>query len=404
MIHVFNTALGICIGVSVAMLVYWGTGLVRLISMSRSIPTAAAGLRLRPSDEQVCIVVPAHNEAANIGPLIRSLRAQDHHAWRAVLVLDRCTDETFDVARDAIGDDDRFEILQVEHCPHDWAGKVNAMWHGVQTSKHAATCDVLLFIDADMLLAASSLRATLALRRERGLDLLSLVPHVRSRSWWEWVAQPAAGLELLRQYPLQRANRAGFGRPFVSGQFIMFERGVYERIGGHRAVHDEMLEDLAIGRLGADLGLRIGAFLSGGLVTCHMYPSWQAFKNGWSRIFAESSRRRVGRLGRAGWQVRAFGTVLPLLTLALLGVTVLSIGTVVTPLWIIAGAFAIVALAGFVATLAGAFRVAGLPWRSVVAYPFGAWLVGEVLFEAAGKIRRCETTTWAGREYRLAPR
>lgn len=404
MVHVFNTALGVSIGISVAMLLYWGTGFIRLLSMFRSIPTAAAGLRLGATDESVCIVVPAHNESANIAGLVESLRAQEHRTMRVVLVLDRCTDDTLDVARRAIGDDERFEIIEIRSCPPDWAGKVNAMWQGVLTSQHVTECEVLLFVDADTVLDPACLRATLALRRDRELDLLSLVPHVTVRRWWEWVTQPAAGLELMRQYPLARANRIGYQRPFVNGQFVMIGRDAYERLGGHRAVHDEILEDLAIGRLAAHQGLRTGAFFAGGMLTCCMYASWSAFRGGWSRIFAESARRRVGRLGRAAWQVRAFGTVLPAVTVVLLGVVALSIGTVVTPLWIIAGAFGLLALACFLATLSGAFRAAGLPWRSVIAYPIGAWMVGKVLLAAAGKVARRETTTWGGREYQFAPR
>lgn len=404
MVHVFNTALGICIGVSAAMVLYWGTGLFRFIGVWRSIPTAARGVGLHRSDERVCVVVPAHNEAGNIGALITSLRAQKHAHLHVMLVLDRCTDDTLGTARRAIGDDERFEIMEVRDCPPDWSGKVNAMWRGVRSSSSAGDCDVFLFVDADTALAPDCLHATLGIRRERQLDMLSLVPHVTTGHWWEWVVQPAAGLELMRQYPLERANRLGHTRPFVNGQFVMMSREAYERIGGHQAVHDEVLEDLALGRLAATVGLRSGAFLSGGMVTCRMYGSWAEFRSGWSRIYAESTRRRVGRLGRAAWQVRAFGTVLPAITLALLGVVGLSIGTVVTPLWIIAGAFALAALACFAATIAGAFRAAGLPWRSIATYPLGAWLVGDALFNAAGKIERRETTTWGGREYQLAPR
>jgi poly-beta-1,6-N-acetyl-D-glucosamine synthase len=50
----------------------------------------------------VSIVVPAHNEAANIGRLLTSLLAQDTHFARIVeiyVVASGCTDETADVAR-----------------------------------------------------------------------------------------------------------------------------------------------------------------------------------------------------------------------------------------------------------------------------------------------------------------
>ena len=399
-----NTLLGISIGVSVAMLLYWGVGLWRVLRLSRSMPTAADGLELEPSDERVCLVIPAHNEASNIEPLLRSIIAQTHRSWRVVLAFDRCTDDTARIAADVIGADDRFEIFEIEDCPPEWAGKVNALWQGVTQSSGANECDVLLFVDADTALHPECLRATLALRRDRRLDLLSLLPNVTSRHWWEWVTQPAAGFELMRQYPLSRTNREGYPRPFVNGQFIMIDRSAYDRIGGHQAVHDEMLEDLAIGRLAAAAGLRSGAFFAGGMVTCRMYDSWAQFKSGWSRIFAEASRRRVERLSRAALQVRIFGAVLPAFTLAGIVASFLGLGLSPAALCYVTAALTGLALICFLGTLCGSFRPAGLPWRSIIAYPIGAWIVSGVIRGAAGKVERREMTSWAGREYQFAPR
>jgi len=391
---------------STVLLVYWGVGVARLVSIRRTLPTAASGRAMDAPDvdERVCIVIPAHDEASNVGALVRSIRAQEHEGLRAVLALDRCTDRTREIAESEIDGDDRFEIIEIEDCPADWAGKVNATWRGVTTSDAARTSDVLLFIDADVVLHPACLRATLALRRSRALDLLSLLTDVTTSNWWEWVVQPAAGFELMRQYPLARSNRQGFAKPFVNGQFIMIGRDAYERIGGHAAVHDEMLEDLAIGRLAAREGLACGAFFARGMVECRMYDSWEDFTRGWARIFAEAGRRRIRRLVRASVEVRTFGVVLPVAALAGVILGAASLGRV--PSWLGAGAIVLggASLGAWALTVGGAFRFAGLPWRSVVAYPVGAWLVGGVLARTARMIERRETTRWAGREYRLKPR
>ena len=385
-------------------LAYWSIGLARFLRVRRRLPTGASGLSVAASEASVCVVIPAHDEEANIVPLIESLRAQDHGAMRVVLALDRCTDDTPGAARRAIGDDGRFEVIEIDACPEGWAGKVNAICRAVASSASARDADVLLFADADTAWHPSCLRATLGLLGSRGLDVLSLVCDVTTARWWEWAVQPAAGLELMRQYPLIRSNREGYPKPFVNGQFIMIRREAYQRIGGHEAVHDEMLEDLAIGRRAAEAGLRVGAFLAGGMVTCRMYDSWEEFARGWSRIYAESARRRVRRLRRAAGEVRALGTVLPAIALAAVGVGGVALGAGAGWPGAVALAVGALALVAQGTALVGAFRLAGLPWRSVAAYPVAAWMVGGILLRTARMVERGETARWGGREYRYAPR
>src|SRR5205823_291327 len=96
------------------------------------------------------------------------------------------------------------------------------------------------------------IRACVALLERRRLDLLSLLSTLTCDTWFERLAQPAAGFELVRQYPISRANRRSNPRAFANGQFMLFRRAAYDAIGGHGAVHDELLEDLALARRLAD--------------------------------------------------------------------------------------------------------------------------------------------------------
>jgi hypothetical protein len=59
---------------------------------------------------------------------------------------------------------------------------------------------------------------------------------------------------------------------------MMFRRGAYEAIGGHSGAKDDLLEDIALSRLVDRHGLRAGLLLADGLVTCHMYRTWQDFR------------------------------------------------------------------------------------------------------------------------------
>ena len=209
----------------------------------------AASRRRRPADGASVRGVPAHNESRVIAGLIRSLRTETYPQLRVVLALDRCTDDTASLARAGIAGDARFEIVEIDLCPADWAGKVHAVHSGVTRSRGAQNAEYLLFVDADTVFEPGCIAASLALMRQSKLDLLSLLSTLTHDTWFERFVQTAAAFELMRQYPLTRANGLRDRRAFANGQFMLFTRNAYDAVGGHAAVNRALLEDLALARL-----------------------------------------------------------------------------------------------------------------------------------------------------------
>ena len=284
----------------VAVILLWGLIGYRVQRTMRILPTLRFGQTLAAADPptgRVCVVVPAYNEARVIGGLVASLRAETYRQVRYVLALDRCTDDTAALARAAIAGDERFEIVEIDACPSDWAGKVHAVHAGVTRSRGAADADFLLFADADTLFSPGCIASALALMRERKLDLLSLLSTLTHDTWFERVVQTAAALELMRHFPLTRVNGVdGRRRAFANGQFMLFRRDTYDAIGGHEAVKDALLEDLALARRVDDGTRRLGVFMADGLFHCRMYADWPQFRRGWKRIYTEAASRRAKRL------------------------------------------------------------------------------------------------------------
>ncbi|HYE02615.1 MAG TPA: glycosyltransferase family 2 protein [Phycisphaerales bacterium] len=384
---------------------YWAVMLGHVVATRVRLPTAREALRLPEATPgaqapSLCVVVPAHNEADVIGELAASLARQDYPSFSAVFALDRCTDGTAGAIRRAIGDDPRFELVPVETCPPDWAGKVNAICTALERSTAAARAEVLVFADADTRFEPGLLRAAVALLRARGLDMVSLLSRLASTRGFERVIQPAAALELMRQYPVLRANRAERRRAFANGQFIMVRREPYERLGGHRTVHDQLFEDVHLARQAERHGLRVGVFVSGGLLHCRMYPDYAAFKRGWNRIYADAANLKPGRLRASAVRLRLVGTVLPALAAAgvVLGATTRTENSGLA-LW--SGGLGLVAY--FVA-LAAAYRLGGMPVATVPLYPVGAWRTASILRRAARDLETQRAVRWGGREYARAVR
>lgn len=376
--------------------VYWSVVAYRVVSAVRALPSAAQALKW-PSARtnhtpSVCVVVPAHNEVRALPNLIRSLKAQDWPAMRVVIALDRCTDGTNAAARSIIGADGRFEIVEIDECPDGWAGKVHAIHAGVHRSEGARDAELLIFTDADCRFEIGAIRAAVALRQRRGLDMLSLLSRLAVESMFERVIQPVASFELLRQYPLERVNRSPEDtvrrqRPFANGQFILFRREAYERLGGHEAVRDELLEDIAFAKLAHAARMKAGCLLAGSLVRCRMYDSWKRFEAGWKRIYIEAANCRSGRLRQNALRLAFTGALLPVCSVAalFLGGAAVVAGAAGTGAWL--------AAVSLIARSAGAGPVAVLAW------PIGCLAVTGLLMGAAGDLSAGRPVKWGGREY-----
>ena len=221
-------------------------------------------------------------------------------------------------ARAEIAGDARFEIVEIDTCPATWAGKAHTVHAGITRSRAALAADYLLFVDADTTFAPGCIAAALALMRERRLDLLSLLSTLAHDTWFERIVQTAASFELMRQYPLRLANAPDERRAFANGQFMLFRRDAYVAIGGHEAVKDALLEDLALARRIVAAKRTPGVFLAAGLFRCRMYTSWPEFRRGWKRIYIEAASRKAKRLSLLEWRIRWLGTIMPVWMLATL--------------------------------------------------------------------------------------
>lgn len=395
--------------VSLFLASYWGIVAIYAARTALRFPTARTALRLPeaakrdatslPGPSPVCVLIPAHNEASVIGELVQSLLAQDYPSLHVAFVLDRCTDDTRRIIESLTAGDARFQILEIDACPPGWAGKVNALWTAATSLPAARNAELLLFADADTKFDPRCVRATVGLLQNRRLDMLSLLSTLTADRWFEVVVQPATALELVRQYPLHRIGRERFQRPFANGQFILFRREAYDRIGGHSAVRNEVFEDVRIAQVAANQGLRIGAFLADSMLHCRMYKDWPEFRRGWNRIYSESCNRKPARLRRSAFRVRALGTGFPLA-----GAACLATGLALTrgsddPLAWIALASGAISMISFWGTLTGAYWMGGLPVWSVPVYPIGAWLAGRILRQTADDLDQRRPIQWAGKEY-----
>ena len=351
------------------------------------------------------VVIPAHNEELMAPNCARSVLASDYPALELIFVLDRCTDGTRAALEPIAAADPRLRIVENSSCPTDWAGKCNAARVGADNARG----ELILFTDADTHFDPRLLRASVQLLRSRALSMLSLFSSPTHKHWFEMVVQPVTSLMLLKLFPMKRANAATGRRPFANGQFMLFERSAYQALGGHAAVKDDLLEDLAFARRMKRAKMEQGVAVSDGMLVVSMYDSWKAFQTGWKRIYIESCRRNPARLRKEALQLLVIVVAMPairtasviLAAIALLDGHPMDAGT---------RAFAVGALAVGIAapiirfaTLAWIHRTASFPVWSALLFPGAAIAVARIFFDGARDLNARTPVRWGGREYLLEP-
>ena len=226
-------------------------------------------------------------------------------------------------------------------------------------------------------------------RRTGGTDtLLSLTSRQLTGSFWERVIQPVVFGLLDQWFPLARVNDPASPVAAANGIFILVSRPAYQAAGGHRAVADEILEDVALARRVKAGGGRI-AFIDGAdLVAARMYTDLAAIRRGWTKNLYRLRGRRP---------LAALSSVLELAV------------TLVWPAVAWAGAvLAGPAGSGWLAALALALvlgaevpfraRRGEDPWGSLTA-PLGAALVAFFLLESAFRDWTGLGVQWKDRRY-----
>ena len=227
------------------------------------------------------IIVPARNEERQIEACVRSLLAQNYPNFEVVVVDDRSMDRTGAIMN-AMGESDpRLIVVQGEALPRGWVGKPWALHQGARRARGAW----LLFTDADPVHEALASSSAVCYAMRTGTRVLSLLPLQRFETAAERVVLPT----ILWMIAFAVGSLDAINDPhrlhaaIFNGQFLLFERGAYEALGGHQAVHDCIAEDYEFARIVKRDGRFRSRLAAGGMVSTRMYRSFSEIWNGFSK-------------------------------------------------------------------------------------------------------------------------
>lgn len=344
-----------------------------------------------PNAARVSVIVPARDEARNIGRCVRSVLASTYPALELLVVDDHSADGTAALARDAAAGDPRLHVLDNPPLPAGWMGK---QW-ACTTGAAAATGSTLCFADADTAHAPDLLARTVNAMTARGSALLSVAGHQELGTFWEKVIQPQVFAVIAGRYGSgDRVSRAR--RPvdkIANGQCLLMTRAAYDAVGGHASVRAIVVEDLALAQRTAALGFPVHLVVGERQLTTRMYTSLAELVRGW--------RKNVYAGGREAMPLGKLGQLLfPLLLLVPAGAQLWPVAilllSLVTPISARTTLGAIVALGATLAFWSAVYRRATLSPLWALAFPLGAAAYLLIALQAIARGRRVE---WRGREY-----
>jgi len=218
-----------------------------------------------PDLSSVTALVPARNEADNLGRTLSALVAQGP-GLHVIVVDDQSDDDTAAVARRYAAHG--VSVVSGRPLPAGWTGK---LWALEQAAAHADTPRLLL-LDADIELRPGMVAALLQHLERDERALVSVMAWLRMDSFWERLLMPAFVWFFRLLYPFALANRPGSRTAAAAGGCMLLRRDWLAAIGGFRAVRGALIDDCTLAGRIKRAGGNVWVGLTHGALSRRAFP------------------------------------------------------------------------------------------------------------------------------------
>ncbi len=342
----------------------------------------------------ISICIPARNEESNIGKCVESALAQDYPNFEVIVLDDRSTDSTSEILRQLAAQNDKLKIIHGSDLPSGWAGKPHALYQASADARGEWLC----FIDADTFIAPNALSSCYAKAIETEADLFTIMTRQIMGTFWEKVVMPLVMTALSVGFSPRKVNDSNRRDAVANGQFILIRREVYNAIGGHEAIKDQIVEDKAISEKVKWSGYRLIVADGKQAAQTRMYTSLASMWEGWTKNIYLGLRDHPSML-----LLGAFGA-----TLALIAALFLPVWPLLGILWYLNGGgwlavgVIVKSLLVWSALLLArglTARGMGIPAWYAFTTPLGAGIFAAMMLTSAWKVLSGKGVTWKGRLY-----
>lgn len=340
------------------------------------------------------VCVPARNEERNIRACVESILAQDYPNFEVIVLEDRSTDKTSEILHSIAVQNSKLKVIGGSDLPKGWAGKPHALFQ----ASAAARGDWLCFVDADTFLSPPTLSSCYAKALETRADMFTILTFQIMGSFWEKVVLPIVMTALSVGFSPRKVNDPNSKDAIANGQFILIKRSVYEAIGGHESVRDQIVEDKAISEQVKWNGYRLIVANGYSIVKTRMYTSLPEMWEGWTKnIYLGLSDRPS------------------LMLLGVFGAFILLVAALILPIWPFLGVYWFLQGGGWMAlaviseslvlwivVIHARARVAigmGISPGYAFTLPLGSAVFAAMMFTSTWRVLSGKGVTWKGRIY-----
>jgi chlorobactene glucosyltransferase len=342
----------------------------------------------------ISICIPARNEENNIRACVLSALGQDYPNLEVIVLDDRSTDSTLTQLSEIASRDSRLIPISGSDLPSGWAGKPFALFQ----ASAAAHGEWLCFVDADTFLAPQAISSCYAKALETEADMFTTMNEQILGTFWEKVVMPLVMTALSVGFSPRKVNDPHTRDAIANGQFIMIRRTVYDAIGGHEKVKDQIVEDKAISEQVKWNGHRLIVADGSQVISTRMYTSLPSMWEGWTKNIYLGLREHPSML-----MLGAFGAIL-----SVIAALFLPLWTLLGIAWLFNGG-AWLAIAFIIQSLlvwtwllyfrAGVARKMNISAWYALTTPLGAGVFAAMMLTSAWKVISGQGVTWRGRKY-----
>ena len=238
---------------------------------------------------RVSILFSALDEADKLPAALQTFLAQDYPDYEVIAVDDRSEDATGSILDAAARANSRLKVVHVTSLPTGWLGKP----HGLQTAFEHSSGEWLVFTDADVCFKPDVLRASIALADERHWDHLTLLCHAEMFTAGEKIVMTFFAMSFMLGLRPWRASDPRSSAYVGVGAFQLIRRNAYEKMGTHRRLAMEVVDDVKLGKLVKQAGLRSGVATAGRAVSVHWHSGLGNIIRGTTKNFYATTGFRL---------------------------------------------------------------------------------------------------------------
>lgn len=279
------------VGISILVLtVYCCLRAMHYITSWESLPVAESSNSANPL---ISILVPARNEEKSISKCLDSLSKQTYPNLEIIVIDDQSSDRTFEIIQEFTKKDPRIKLIPGKPLPGGWMGKCWALYQGTQIAKG----EWFLFSDADVVHAPLTVNSVYQYAVKNDVDFLTLKYKLLVKSFWEKVIPSSINFAKSWFYPSpKKVNKMDTLAIEVKGDFVFVKRSIYEKLGDHYTVKDEIIESSALMRHFKKARHKVALLDGSHIIRVRKFHSFSDIVSSYSKLFYKSFQSRMNIL------------------------------------------------------------------------------------------------------------